>query len=331
MLSSTTEGMKLTTFQSIQDARPGGITTTSPIKITTKPPTLSTAQRTKKPVSSSTKKPVSQALNRTSVSSDGSSTVRPTRRPVTTLKPSKTTTSTVIKTTRKPAASTIVTVNRRTTISSRRNSTTISTRKPTQASSPSSISTSPSVSTTPAMLTTISYVETTKAPRPRPTPTDFIVKVEPTTLSAEDMLVTTFSVESDEKLSSTAKEKPALTTAKPTKSTSTVKSTVVTRRTTKRPSTTSATSKRPITEPTSTSINASFAQITKDEATTSKPLSLTTVERTEEKVEIPTTSAHGLVTWTLGNDVVENTTKGEKKLALRLSLTFACLHHLHCS
>ncbi|CRK97946.1 CLUMA_CG011319, isoform A [Clunio marinus] len=309
---TTTEGIKLTTFQSIQDTKK------STTKLTTKQPTLSTTQKkttnkkhSTKP-SNSTKKPVSvQAFNRTSVSSSATSTAKITRRPVTTIKPSKNATSTVIKTTRKPVASTNVTVNRRTTISSRRNST-ISTRKPTTITT----------STTPEALITISYVETTKVPRPRPTPTDFVVKVEPSTLSTEDLLVTTFSVNSVDRTSSM---KPSFTTAKPTMTTSTVKSTSVTRRTTKRPSPSSTTVsiKKPITEPsTSTTIrtttinNLTSSSVMKDE-TSSRPFNLTSTERTttEGKVEIPTTSTSpsALVTWTIENDFVENTTKEQNE------------------
>ncbi|KAL7036249.1 hypothetical protein ACKWTF_008763 [Chironomus riparius] len=302
---STTESIKLTTFQTIQDS----------IKNVTKSTTMKVTSKTKPPIV--TKRPV---LNRTSDASTTS--IKPTKRPTGSpaSKPTKNST-TVIKlppttaATRKPVVTTVA-VNRRTTLTSRRNSTT--TRKPL-----------PVTSSKPAnehLLTTISYVETTKAPRPRPKPTNSVVKVEPTTLYDEDAFTTTFSVVSagDDKKDTTSKpvssQKPATT----------VKSTSVTRRPATKPtssfSTTQSTSKRPITDSETSMTGSSSSIITTHAAAstmkievTQKPLNMTT-ERIVEEIHQTTPSSTlmqqsstlsntGLVTWTLGNEVTDNATK----------------------
>ncbi|CAG9805159.1 unnamed protein product [Chironomus riparius] len=309
---STTESIKLTTFQTIQDS----------IKNVTKSTTMRVTSKTKPPIV--TKRPV---LNRTSDASTTS--IKPTKRPTGSpaSKPTKNST-TVIKlppttaATRKPVVTTVA-VNRRTTLTSRRNSTT--TRKPL-----------PVTSSKPAnehLLTTISYVETTKAPRPRPKPTNSVVKVEPTTLYDEDAFTTTFSVVSagDDKKDTTSKpvssQKPATT----------VKSTSVTRRpatkTTSSFSTTQSTSKRPITDSETSMTGSSSSIITTHAAAstmkievTQKPLNMTT-ERIVEEIHQTTPSSTlmqqsstlsntGLVTWTLGNEVTDNATKDDAWILL---------------
>lgn len=315
---STTESIKLTTFQTIQDS----------IKNATKSTTMKVTSKTKPTIV--TKKPV---LNRTSDAPTTS--VRPTRRPVGS-KPTKNST-TVIKLpptttagTRKPVLTTVA-VNRRTTLTSRRNSTTTRKPPPVTSSKPSN----------EHLLTTISYIETTKAPRPRPKPTSSIVKVEPTTLYDEDAFTTTFSVVSagDDKKDTTSKpvssQKPATT------STSTVKSTSVTRRPVTKPTssfstTQSQTSKRPITDSeTSMTGSSSSSILTTHSASTAavaastikievtqRPLNMTTDKIVEEIHQTTTPSSTlmqqsstlsntGLITWTLGNEVTDNSTKGK--------------------
>ncbi|XP_070500871.1 serine proteinase stubble isoform X3 [Chironomus tepperi] len=307
---STTESIKLTTFQTIQDS----------IKNVTKSTTMKVTSKTKPPIV--TKRPV---LNRTSDAPTTS--VRPTRRPTgsSSSKPSKNST-TVIKLpptttagTRKPVPTTVA-VNRRTTLTSRRNSTT--TRKPPPVTSSKPLD--------EQLLTTISYVETTKAPRPRPKPTSSVVKVEPTTLYDEDAFTTTYSVVSagDDKKETTSKPVSSTTTT----STSTVKSTTVTRRPVTKPtssfSTSHSTSKIPITDSETSMTGSSSSIITTHAATaastmkievTQKPLNMTTDRIVEEihqttpsstlMQQSSTLSNTGLITWTVGNEVTDNATK----------------------
>lgn len=332
MIASSTESIKFTTFQSIQDSIKNNNTKSTTARIT------STQQKTRPTKTSvTTKKPVT-INNRTSVSSE--STLKPTRRPIVLAKPSKNaTTSTVIKaTTRKPVnASTTIAVNRRTTITSRKNST----------AGYNTIAKKPSTTSSASQLSTISYVETTRAPRPRPRPTGSITKVESSTLSDEDEFTTTFSVVSatDDKKTSVNEVKPpsiyqsqkptATTTAATTTTTtminsSTVKSPIVTRRPViaTRPVSSSITSalfnRRPITEPSVTTpssikasnITTSTAAIKLD--VTEKPLNLTTQKIVEEIHQTTpstiqqqqSTSSAGIITWTIGNEFTENTTKG---------------------
>lgn len=310
---STTESIKLTTFQTIQDS----------IKNVTKSTTMKVTSKTKPTIV--TKKPV---LNRTSDAPTTS--VRPTRRPVGS-KPTKNST-TVIKLpptttsgTRKPVVTTLA-VNRRTTLTSRRNSTTTRKPPPVTSSKPSN----------EHLLTTISYVETTKAPRPRPKPTSSVVKVEPTTLYDEDAFTTTFSVVSagDDKKDTTSKPVSSQT------STSTVKSSSVTRRPVTKPtssfSTTQSASKKPITDSETSMTASSSSIITTHSASTApvaastmkievtqRPLNMTT-DRIVEEIHQTTTpsstltqqsstlSNTGLITWTLGNEVTDNATKGKE-------------------
>lgn len=312
-VQSTTESIKLTTFQTIQDS----------IKNVTKSTTMKVTSKTKPTIV--TKKPV---LNRTSDAPTTS--VRPTRRPVGS-KPTKNST-TVIKLpptttsgTRKPVVTTVA-VNRRTTLTPRRNSTT--TRKPPPVTS--------SKLSNEHLLTTISYVETTKAPRPRPKPTSSVVKVEPTTLYDEDAFTTTFSVVSagDDKKDTTSKPVSSQT------STSTVKSSSVTRRPVTKPtssfSTTQSASKKPITDSETSMTGSSSSIITTHSASTAavaastmkievtqRPLNMTT-DRIVEEIHQTTTpsstltqqsstlSNTGLITWTLGNEVTDNATKGKE-------------------
>ncbi|XP_070500870.1 serine proteinase stubble isoform X2 [Chironomus tepperi] len=314
---STTESIKLTTFQTIQDS----------IKNVTKSTTMKVTSKTKPPIV--TKRPV---LNRTSDAPTTS--VRPTRRPTgsSSSKPSKNST-TVIKLpptttagTRKPVPTTVA-VNRRTTLTSRRNSTT--TRKPPPVTSSKPLD--------EQLLTTISYVETTKAPRPRPKPTSSVVKVEPTTLYDEDAFTTTYSVVSagDDKKETTSKPVSSTTTT----STSTVKSTTVTRRPVTKPtssfSTSHSTSKIPITDSETSMTGSSSSIITTHAATaastmkievTQKPLNMTTDRIVEEihqttpsstlMQQSSTLSNTGLITWTVGNEVTDNATKDDAWILL---------------
>lgn len=312
-IKSTTENIKLSTYQSIQESGNPSTANTPPstFRHTTTRPILNVTQKLKPKPANAIKKPVTtQFYNRTTSVHQTSSTEKTqiTRKPIISLKPSKNATSTVIKaTTRKPVAPTNVAVNRRTTISSRRNSTTSTTRKPASSTVPTS-----SASTTEEPLTTISFVETTKAPRPRPKPTSEIVKIEATTLSDEDAFTTTYSVETVDKTTSTAttSERPFvvnITSPKPLiTTTSTIKSTLVTRRTTKRPSTTVTSTSKPTTEQASTKTTTTPQNT---EESTKKPF-ITTQKIGEENLEIPTTTTVGLVTWTLANDAIDNSTKG---------------------
>lgn len=178
---TTEENVKLSTFQSVQESvNKTGFSPTESSQtalysnfttLTTTPRTtiLSTTNRTvtrktttkSKPTTSKvTRRPIQDANKVTNSTQKPSSSIPP-RRPTKPVKVSS------IKTTQKPAT-TSKPVNRKPVSNTivNRNSTKV-TRRPTNPTKKVPVT----VTSTSSTLTTMSYVETTKAPRPKPTPT----------------------------------------------------------------------------------------------------------------------------------------------------------------
>jgi hypothetical protein len=65
-------------------------------------------------------------------------------------------------------------------------------------------------------LTTLSFVQMTKAPRPRPTPTGQISKVDPTPAPEDEEFTTTFSVVSTDDRKVVSTEQPTVAAAQTT-------------------------------------------------------------------------------------------------------------------
>ena len=192
---TTTENIQLSTFHSVQNKNK----TTILVSTTSKPITHTTTVRTTikkstlKPVHKNTPRPTvpSRKPIRNTVSSNLTSTTKPVVHNNVTRKSTVSPIKNVIITTAKP----IVTITKITT----KNSASSHTQRPTTQKPSSTIGihhnfTKPTnVSSTPIM-TTISYVETTKAPRPKPQPTDYIIKVQPSTIMDDDVVTISSSI-----------------------------------------------------------------------------------------------------------------------------------------
>ena len=194
LLKTTTENIQLSTFHSVQN----DVNKTAPM--TSKPITHTTTVRTTnkktthKPVQKSTSRPTvpSRKPIRNTISSKVTTTAKPVVHNNVTRKSTVSPTKKVIITTAKP----LVTITKNTT----KNNVSSSSTRPTihyfsQANSLKQNATKPSIVSTSPTLTTVSFFETTKVPRPKPQPTDYIVKIPPTTLSDEDFITTSFSVD----------------------------------------------------------------------------------------------------------------------------------------
>lgn len=297
---TTTEKIKFTTFQSIQDVHLKNATqtitkSTSTLPKTTKrtPTTTKTATTTvksvsitNKPLKVSSKQPkpsvgvtvkpttvpikVTSKANATQTSRPATTPiinrVKVTSRPptvVTTVKPLKDKTTTPTTGTIKQKQTTSLSPRRTTTVSSKR-------------------TTTPSTS-----------VETTRAPRPNPQPTSEIVKVQPTTIY-QDIITSTANPQlfaNKNTVTTTEKTKPSSTTEKkPTK-----KPATTTRLTTKQTTTTTTT-------------NAPSTTVKTTTASEQLIYSPTSNKHIEQNDQITTTPG-GFFTWTLSSNNVDNTTK----------------------
>ena len=293
---TTTEKMKFTTFQSIQDGHLKNATqtitksTTMLPKTTKRMPTttVKSVSITNKPLKVSSKQPkpsvgvtvkpttapikVTSKLNATQTSKPATTPpiinrVKVTTRPptvVTTVKPLKDKTTMPTTGTMKQKQTTSLSPRRTTTVSSKR-------------------TTTPSTS-----------VETTRAPRPNPQPTGEIVKVQPTTIY-QDIITSTASPQ-------LFANKNTATTTEKTKTSST---------TAKKPTKKPATTTRLTTKPTTTTTTTTSAPSTTVKVTTaSEPMiySPTSNKHIEQDDQITTTPG-GFFTWTLSSNNVDNTTK----------------------
>lgn len=213
VLATTTENIKLQTFQSVQSEP---TTTKVPSVLTT----ITTVKPTKSPV---TKSPVTKSTKRPSPTNSASVTnqsVRPTTKKPTKPKPTNVTkgpimsnnktTNTLVRTTKRPTTQTkpIATANKpvlynSTTIPTTvkpikyneklttfstvtsESTTAISTNEKNSTNGPTAATTTTTAShstTTATPLITISFVETTRVPKPKPKPTSQIVSMSPTNL-----------------------------------------------------------------------------------------------------------------------------------------------------
>lgn len=185
---ATTESIKISTYQSVQQTlnkteTPFPETTTSYANLTTTRPIIQTTT-TNRTVSVTRKPAATRPSSRPTVRPTKGPSARPTiqKRPVSTTSnqttqklttsiPQRKTTKpakiTSIKTTQKPTSVTQKPLNRRpVTNSTTTKTTTKVNRRPTTTASTTKLPT-----TTSSTLTTVSFVQTTKAPRPRPEPT----------------------------------------------------------------------------------------------------------------------------------------------------------------
>lgn len=280
LVKTTTENIHLSTFHSVQnDVDKTASSTSKPITHTT---TVRTTNKksTHKPAQKSTPRPTvpSRKPIRNTISSKVTSTAKPVAHNNVTRKSTVSPTKKVIITTSKP----LVTITKITT----KNNLSSSSKLPTthnfsQSSSLKQNVTKPSIVSTSPTLTTVSFVETTKAPRPKPQPTDYIVKVPPTTLSDEDFITTSFSVEIFDKTT----PNPPKTTKKPI--------------TTTPISITKGITKKPESQVTSI----------KDVTVSTKTEQLTTISKFPIILDSSTMSSE-FVTWTISDSSKENVTKG---------------------
>ncbi|KAG4077251.1 hypothetical protein HA402_009880 [Bradysia odoriphaga] len=196
------DNTKFQTFQSVQDT----VTTTvsSPIAMKTKSPSRRPTTTTMKPTKrhrpstsgSESSKPTKEAVSTTKkvvrVPTTTSKPITTTRRPTTTT----TTTLANAASSKRPTASIILTkptrrvtetpvrplINRNETLPTSRPPATNLQNDPISTLVTQSTAKPVTTTTTSQPFITISYVETTKSPRPKPKPTQQIVKVSPTSL-----------------------------------------------------------------------------------------------------------------------------------------------------
>lgn len=211
VLASTTESIKLQTFQSVQSEP-------TRTKLPTVLTTITTAKPTKSSVIKSTKRPVSANSSLVTHQSVSTTTRKPTKSKPTHVTKGpiishKKTTNTFVRTTKRPPTPPTITTAAANKLGPNNNTTIITTVKPVlenakfttfstvtsesttsmpshsknSTNSPTTIITTttaplPTTTTSPSPLITISFVETTRVPKPKPKPTSQIVSIPPTNL-----------------------------------------------------------------------------------------------------------------------------------------------------
>ncbi|XP_055698249.1 serine proteinase stubble [Phlebotomus papatasi] len=191
----TTTSTSTTTVKSTFSPKPKPKPTKRPSS-TKKPPVSSTSNRPKpsrRPttptpnITSITKKPSRKPTTTTTLAP-----ILPTRKKTTTAAPKTSTTApkttTTSTTTKAPETTTKRATTERTTVTTTQSTTTTTSTTPKTTTQPTTttVKVTPGTDEEEQPLTTLSFVETTKAPRPKPKPTSSIVIVPPTTIASED-------------------------------------------------------------------------------------------------------------------------------------------------